>query len=55
MNLLQGVGRYSNIYFFGIVVITRATKSQLFSAVLKVHETSTNKISHSYHEGIPSN
>jgi len=35
---------------------SRATKSQLsqdFSAVLKLHETSTNQISHSYHEWIP--
>jgi len=37
-----------------LVVITRATKSQNFSAVLKVHETSTDQISRSYHEGIPS-
>ena len=38
-------------------VMSRATKSQQsqnFSAVLKVHETSTNQISRSYHEGIPS-
>jgi len=32
----------------------RATKSQNFSAVSKVYETSTNQISRSYHEGIPS-
>ena len=32
----------------------KATKSQNFFAVLKLHETSTNQISCSYHEGIPS-
>jgi len=39
-----------------VILITRATKSQSqnFYAVLKVHETSTNQISRSYHEGIPS-
>jgi len=31
-------------------VITRATKSQKFSAFLKVYETSTNQISRWYHE-----
>jgi len=39
------------------VVISRATKSQKsqnFSAISKVYETSTNQISHSYHEGISS-
>jgi len=34
-------------------VIIRATKSQIFSALFKAYEMSTNKISHSYHEGIP--
>jgi len=39
----------------GLLVIIRATKSQYsqnFSAFLKVYETSSNKISRSYHEGI---
>jgi len=38
-------------------LISKATKSQWsqkFSAVFKVHETSTNQISRSYHEGTPS-
>jgi len=35
-------------------VITSATKGQIFPTVLKVHEMSTNQISRSYHEGIPS-
>jgi len=34
--------------------MSRATKSQNFSAVLKVNVTSTKQISRSYHEGIPS-
>jgi len=46
---VQNVLRNSEVY-----VVTRATKSQNFFAVLKVHETFTNQISRSYHEGIPS-
>jgi len=37
-----------------VMVMSRATKSQNFSAILKVHETSTIQISRSHHEGIPS-
>ena len=40
-----------------ILSISRATKSQScqnFSAASKVYETSTNQISRSYHEDIPS-
>ena len=33
---------------------TKSQQSQIFSAVSKVYETSTNHISRSYHEGIPS-
>jgi len=43
----------SFVYWFPNVM-TRVTKSQKFSAVCKVYETSTNQISCSYHEGIPS-
>jgi len=39
------------------ILITRATKSQksqICSAFFKAYETSTNQISRSYYEGIPS-
>jgi len=35
-------------------MISRATKSQKFSAVFEDYETTTNQILRSYHEGIPS-
>jgi len=46
------------LYAFSIILhynwATKSQKSQKFSAVSKAYETSTNQISHSYHEGIPS-
>jgi len=38
----------------GCYIIIRATKSQIFSAFFKANETSTNQISRSYHEQLPS-
>ena len=37
-----------------MIRVTKSQSSQNFSAVSKVYETSTNQISRSYHEGIPS-